>query len=1762
MMELDVLRAELERLFELDELMVLSHDVLGFDPERVGGTSTLGSFAGALVGYCRDVDALEALSDAVVVTKPQVDRRATQLAAAEPVELKPGQHLGSYEIVRRVADGRLGTLYLARKDGQEVRLRLLKPAVAQDRRGLHRFLTITRLAGRVEHPSLPRLVEAGLVDGHYVTVHAWVESQQLATRIARTGPMHVNEARPLLQSLASALAALHRQGLAHGDVSLDNIGLWRAASGEQSALLFEAGSDRLRLRVQKSRVGLSSTGASPKSVSPEQIQGADADARSDVYSFGAVMYELLTGRAPFPGDVLETAFGHLRELPEAPSKVAPRGWVTEAVDRFVLSLLAKEPDERPATGEALLEALESLARQGAAAGQVTPEELTALEQSLLAEPGDPELARELEAATERGAPTASVAEALARAAALVDDSPEQKRTLLLRAARLFERGKDTLGRAEQAYREILALDADDQVALAGLEEVCRRAGKYEELIEMLLGRAEQSQEPGDKARAMAEIGRIYARELDDAEQGVIAYSQAFCYAPTENSYAHEIERLAGANEAFWAEVLSALGESSQDESLPVETRTVLLLQAGDWYRTRLSRPDLALPCLQSVLAVDPGNERALVSLTELYRKAQQWVELGMVLTRRADAAATPALARDLRTQSAEILEKNIGDVPSARAIYEQVLSEDPGHVGASDALARLYERSGDFQALAQLLEQRSQAQRGAEQVRTLCKIAELYEDRLADQAEAVRRYEAALALDPTSLDALHGLERVFAKTGRYKELLQNLESQIALAATPKQRVALLERIAAVHEEEFLDHEAAAGALERALATDAVRVSVMANLVRYYRVLNRWEDACRLYERQLALVEEPKERIALAMAWGRLLAEQVGSPDRAAQAYELVLQLEPEHSAALEALARLRERSGDADAALEAILALADQATTPEARAEQLLRAAKLLEDRGDKDGAIDHYKQALDANPKDKGASAALRAAYVARGDVAAAVDLLELELGRTEGERAQARLAGEMARLLRDKVKDDLRAEQAAKRAVQLDPSNMDALRVLGDIAFEDARFVEASAHYGRMVGRVESLGQDEAVRILVRYVDASSNAGSTEKALAAMDTLLRLAPENAEALARVAQVTFEHGAPERAAELLGDYLERFGGRLRDPERALATYRYGEALRRAGLLDQAIPKLEEACDLDPSLAAPLVALANAHAQTENWLAVVHAKSRHLDIAGDDERAQLLIELGELAASKLGDRTQATKSYVAALELRPDDRKLLTKLMQLYSEDKDWNKLVEVVLKLAEFVDEPAQKVKYLHTAAMVTARQVEDPAQAAVYFDQVLELDPKNLKALEEYISIERDAGNYKAVVGLLTRRVQLAQELGQQPLALASYDELASVYETKLVDYPAAIEALEAATDLDPENRERAEKLASLYESDPEAYQARAVALQEKLLAQNPFRQESYKALRKIYTATRNADASWCLCQTLTLLKLAEPDEERFFARMRAETAAPAQEAFSEEDWVERVMHPSAHPLLTAVFALIEGAVVQARAQSLAHFGFTEEHRIDPATHPAPLAQTLYYAAGVLGISLPAVYENAADPGGLSFLPTAQPSIVLGRVAMSHEVPPQVAAFVAARQLAYYRPGMYLRHFITTGTGLKSWLFAAIKLTAPQFPVAPDLEGPVTEALAALKATLRPELKEHLNSVVSKVLQSGTPLDLKRWVAAVDLTADRAGFIAAHDLEAATQVVQASEEGAAAVANQERYKELVLYSASARYFDLRRRLGITIDS
>lgn len=1770
-MEIETLQAELERLFDLNSLLDLTRDILGFDPESIGGTSALGSFAQSLIRHCVQCDATEALCDAVRILKPnsspELDRiRTVGLTFNE--NLEPGSAIGDIQIVRVLGQGRVGASYLGQYGPSQVRVKVLRHEATRDRRGLQRFAAVTRLVARLSHPALPAGLVVATAADRVLVVHNYIEGQSLGQRLARSGPIHIMEALPILQSILEPLALLHDQQLAHGDLRLENILVYRDATGAPQVQLLDAATDRLRARPRDA-TDLDSAVISPKSIAPEVLNGAPTQISADVYALGAIVYELLTGQAPFAATGLDAAHAHLHEQPQPPSALAPRGWANRDLDDFVLCLLAKDPQQRPLHARAIVDRIGRIGRFPSMqpTPAITDEEFARRIEAMALDPESVAAMAALDEALNDGADPERIADTFRMAALDLDaeGSPHQRqmrKDLFLRSAQILEHTLRDLEKAETMYLWALNADPSDTVALRSLERVRRGLGKFEEIIETLLGRTEQAESATDRGRTFFEIGKIYMGEMGDMDQALVAFTQAFCEEPEKESYAEEIEKIAGEREEAWAEVLDSCNASIQDTSVTPEAKKRLMVRVGRWYADKVQRPDLALPCFQTVIGFDPANESALEAMAQLYKKSQQWPELGMVLSRWADAVKVPSRARDLRAEAGELAERQLNDLPGARALYEAVLAEDPTHERSSDGLCRVTERSGDFAGLVKILQLRADAVRGEEHISALVKVAEVHETRLNNDAEAIKLLERLLAEAPDSLEVMRALDRVYAKVGRFTDLIANLERQCQIATTPRQKTQLHERIASIYEEEFLDNEHASAALRAVLAIDPNHEGALASLTRISRALNNWPEVAELLERHLALVTEPARKITLALQLGRVLAEQLQAADRAMVAFEQVLSFEPQHAEALEMVARLRASLGDADAALAAIDVLAAKATSPQAKAEHLWRAARMLADRGDLEAAIGYYKQVLDAVPDHPATTVALREAYLERGDAHAAVQLLEQEIQRTEGDRAKAKLYGEKASILMTQLHEASRAEEAAKAAISRDPTNADALTVLGDIAFEAGRFIEASKHFAPLVDRIESLPTHQAVRALVRSVESLTKAESLERAHEAADALVKLAPEDLGSLMRAGKALFDKGDPAKTAAFFLGILQRCGTQCTQEQRATLMYCHGESLRRSGNAIAAIQPLEEASDLDPNDHEPLVALASTYEQLGRWNEVVKVKYRHLDIAAGDDRVELLIQLGDIISEKFKDRPRAIQSLVAALDDRPDDRKLLTKLMQLYGDEKDWTRLVDIVMRLAGFVDDPKQRAKYLHTAAIVQARQMGQVEAALELLEQVIELDPTLTKAFSEALELNRTRKDFTAVERLLRRKLDSAVQAEDVPTQIECYAALAELYERDLgwLDY--AITALEHASLLEPKNIARTKQIAVLCGKDPAHHIERALQAHMKIIHAEPNRLvESYRVMRKLHTETKNADGAWCLCQSLAILGYADPDEERFYKRMRAETAAPAQAVFTEPDWLA-VTHSDTDPLLTSLFALIEPAVVAARTPELAELGYHPSQAIDLTQTPAPMTQTLFYAAGVMGVAAPPAFIVHDDPGGLSFLHARTPAIGLGRVAMSDKVPPQAAAFIAARHLSYIRPGFYLRQLLTSATGLKAWLFAAIKLISPQFPISPDIEGPVREAMAALDTALRGASRDELARIVSTLLRDGAALDLKKWVTAVDLSADRAGLVLAHDLDTAAQIIKASDESSSAIPRMDRLRLLALFAVSPEYLGLRERLRIRVDS
>ena len=266
--------------------------------------------------------------------------------------------IGAYTLLEPAGRGAMGEVWRARgPDGQPVAVKVLRAGSAANPAQRRRFTNELEALGRLRHPNLVPLLDAGEQDQVPFLVLAWVEGESLAARLERGGPLDPRDAAELVRRLALALAACHAQGLLHRDLKPENV-LLRAADGEP--LLIDFGLVKDMELARSSSEHMTRPGqllGTPSWWPPEQARG-DLDQvgpRSDVYGLGALLYGALTGRPPHAGATLSEVLASGERAPAPPG--AARPGVPAWLDALTLRALDPDPARRPASAAALAAAL-------------------------------------------------------------------------------------------------------------------------------------------------------------------------------------------------------------------------------------------------------------------------------------------------------------------------------------------------------------------------------------------------------------------------------------------------------------------------------------------------------------------------------------------------------------------------------------------------------------------------------------------------------------------------------------------------------------------------------------------------------------------------------------------------------------------------------------------------------------------------------------------------------------------------------------------------------------------------------------------------------------------------------------------------------------------------------------------------------------------------------------------------------------------------------------------------------------------------------------------------------------------------------------------------------------------------------------------------------------------------------------------------------------------------------------------------------------
>lgn len=262
----------------------------------------------------------------------------------------------------------MGRVYLARQIdlGRNVVVKVMHEHIAADKKFQERFQRETLLMARFQHPYVVTLYDASLNDPQGpCIVMEYIKGIPLDTLLHRNGRLSPQRIQRLLSQLCEALQAAHTEGIVHRDLKPANLMVVDPDTPYEKIKVMDFGLAKLVVNPSKAMNKLSDTGVdfavgTPGYISPEQVRGDGMDHRSDLYSVGVILYELLTGRLPFTGsETMDVLLAHATDDPPSFAEMGLSGVIPPAIEEVVFCCMAKHPDDRPQSARELADMYEN-----------------------------------------------------------------------------------------------------------------------------------------------------------------------------------------------------------------------------------------------------------------------------------------------------------------------------------------------------------------------------------------------------------------------------------------------------------------------------------------------------------------------------------------------------------------------------------------------------------------------------------------------------------------------------------------------------------------------------------------------------------------------------------------------------------------------------------------------------------------------------------------------------------------------------------------------------------------------------------------------------------------------------------------------------------------------------------------------------------------------------------------------------------------------------------------------------------------------------------------------------------------------------------------------------------------------------------------------------------------------------------------------------------------------------------------------------------
>jgi tetratricopeptide (TPR) repeat protein len=1026
----------------------------------------------------------------------------------------------------------------------------------------------------------------------------------------------------------------------------------------------------------------------------------------------------------------------------------------------------------------------------------------------------------------------------------------------MRAAAIAgERLQDT-DFARLQYQRVLEEQPDHRAALDALLALVENIGATRELVELLRRKAELCDDHEERAELLVRQAHIYQSELDDPDLAIEAFDQAL--AENEHPLAYEgLERLYRRTRKW--EDLASLYEREIDQRIgdPAAVRYEL----GELCLRRLNEPWRALDQFREALSQTPDHDptiRALETLVEqseyrsaaaellepVYLRRMQWDKVTRIVEARLDGESDPTQRMALLRRLGDVQESHLEDLDGALETYGRLFAEDRRDQHNQDTLTRLARSLGRWDRLAAIFDKilREVEVDDTDTASLALTTARLYDERLEELDRAGYFYQRALTFDPSNKEAGEALASVYARSRRWKALLELDRERESFASGDDERVAILQEIGRVEVDELGRPDDAAVTFRRILEIEPTHAEAVSRLDTLLHAAERWEELSSHIEFQIDNAANAHASLELRQRLGLLTQNELGDQSRALDIFEDVLADKPNFDPALEAVTRLIDdddhgpravqilepihRESESWLPLIAVLdAKARQAVDELDRAETWREVAQLHEAHsGDAEKAFKAWSHALVADPADESTRSEVERLANALGSWSDYIETSEQAAAASDDPTLKSSFLRSIAETQDRRLGDPRAAIQTFRRMLEADPEapegldSLEALQVMvGD--WEGLAWV-----YEQKLTRSDDPAERSRLLFLLGGL-CEEQLSNHERAVSYYQQAADENPDDGvpyEALDRLF-------ASVNDSERLADVLER-----RMELEAESDVRIEIGMRLAELYEAQLRRPDAACDalravtdIDPGHREALEGLSRLFEREGQWLDLVGVLQQRAEQASSDaEQVALTHQIGNVMERELDDELSAIAVYGQALRVDPSHEPSVQALLRItkladYREDaavvvepylrtqERWNDLAALLQMRADAMTDPHQKAEQLVTLADVHEDGRRDPNAALDALLQSVGERPDDEEILERAEGIARSLQRWSDLVEVLFAEASASLDPAQ---GAALYTRVARICEDELRDSAKAIEAHERALSLlgdDPDILEALDRL-----------------------------------------------------------------------------------------------------------------------------------------------------------------------------------------------------------------------------------------------------------------------------------------------------------------------------------------------------------------